>query len=158
MDHVDKFDGPDAVLSVLDCGTKDAQFPEWLRDNGYMSIGIEVSEPYVKYAVSKGRPIQYADVCAMPYADNEFDMVFSHHLHGLTPDYYLALEEMYRVSKKYMVALNQVPGNKKKHYSYISKPTIFLDFAKDHDCTVILNHFLKTGYSNEWVIFLEKNH
>ena len=142
--------------TVLDCGTKDGQFPHWLRDEGYMSVGVEISEPYVRYAVSKGRPVYMADVCCMPFADNQFDFVFSHHLHGLTPDYYKALDEMFRVSKKYMLALNQIPGNKRKHYSYISSPAIFHEFVEEHDCEVIFNNYLKTGFNNEWVIFLEK--
>jgi len=142
--------------SVLDCGTKDAQFPEWLREEGFMSVGIELSESYIKYATKKGRPIMLMDVCNMTFEDDQFDFVFSHHLHGLTPDYMKALDEMYRVSKNYMVALNQVPGNPKKHYSYIENSNIFHEFTDKHECKVLYNDYLETGFSNEWVIFVEK--
>jgi len=141
---------------VLDVGTKDAQFPEWLREQGVMSMGIEYSEPYVKYAVGKGRPIEYGNACNMSYADDQYDYVFSHHLHGLLPDYLKGLQEMFRVSKKYMIALNQVPGNPRKHFSYIDTPQIYNDFAESVDCEIIYNDFLETGFSNEWVIFLKK--
>lgn len=145
--------------SVLDIGTKDAQFPAWLRDEVGMKVvlGVEYSEEYVRYAINKERPIIWGNACDLnSFDDNEFDLVFSHHLHGLTPDYQKALDEMFRVSRSYMVALNQVPGNKRKHYSYIGSPEIFHDFVRRQPCKVIYNDYLDTGYKNEWVIFVRK--
>lgn len=144
--------------SVLDVGTKDAQFPEWLREQSIMAIGLEYSEPYVRYAIEKGRPSYYGNACDMPWEDGAFDFVFSHHLHGLLPDYLLGLQEMFRVSGKYMLALNQVPGNPKKHFSYIESSEIYNEFATSVDCEILYNDFLDTGFNNEWVIFLKKNH
>lgn len=142
---------------VLDCGTKDCQFPAWLCEQGIKALGIEYSKEYVDYANRKNRPILYGNVCDLEFEDDTYDMVFSHHLHGLTPDYMKALQEMYRVSKKYMIALNQVPGNKRKHYSYIDSPQIFHDFIDSVNCKVLYNDFLDTGNGNdEWVIFVEK--
>jgi hypothetical protein len=141
---------------VLDVGTKDAQFPEWLREQGVMSMGLEYSEPYVKYAIEKGRPSYYGNACAMPWDDGVYDFVFSHHLHGLLPDYLLGLQEMFRVSNKYMLALNQIPGNPRKHYSYIDSSEIFNEFIESIDCEVLYNDYLDTGFNNEWVIFVMK--
>ena len=144
---------------ILDCGTKDGQLPQWLRDTGHdTAMGIEISPAYVDYAKGKGRPVIKGDICNMDeeWTDN-FDFVFAHHVHGLTPDYLKALEEMYRVTNKYMVALNQVPGNKRKHYSYIDSPAIFHKFIEDNECNVIYNDYLDTGYAKEWVIFIKKN-
>lgn len=143
---------------VLDCGTKDGQFPQWLREIGCEhAMGTEISGSYVDYAKGKGRPVVWGDMCNMDvsWSDN-FDFVFAHHVLGLTPDYQKALDEMYRVTNKYMVALNQVPGNKKKHYSYIDSPEIFNKFIEDNPCTVIWNDYLETGYGNEFVIFIKK--
>ena len=106
---LEQIDGHPTDWFVLDVGTKDAQFPEWLREQGIMGMGLEFSIPYCEYAVDKGRPIEYGNACEMPYADGTFDYVFSHHLHGLLPDYLVGLKEMLRVTKKYMFALNQVP-------------------------------------------------
>ena len=145
-------------MRILDCGTKDGQFPAWLREEEYeQSMGIEISGPYVDYAKGLGRPVAYGDVCNMDisWSDN-FDYVFSHHLHGLTPDYLKALEEMYRVTSKYMITLNDVPGNKLKHYSYIDSEDIFLKFVEDNACEVIHNDFLDTGFGNEWVMLIKK--
>lgn len=146
--------------TVLDVGTKDAQFPEWLRERNIMSLGLEYSEPYVKYAIEKGRPSYYGNACAMPWENEEFDFVFSHHLHGLLPDYLLGLKEMFRVSRKFMLALNQVPGNPRKHYSYIDSSEIFNQFIDSIDYVefdILYNDYLDTGFNNEWVIFLMKN-
>ena len=143
---------------ILDVGTKDGQFPQWLRETDHeQAMGIEISGPYVDYAKGKGRPVAYGDVCNLDisWSDN-FDFVFAHHVHGLTPDYLKALEEMYRVTNNYMVALNDVPGNPRKHYSYIDSPDIFKKFVEDNPCEVIHNGYTDTGYKNEWVIFIKK--
>jgi SAM-dependent methyltransferase len=141
---------------VLDVGTKDGQFVDYLVNNSIDGLGIEYSEPYVKYAQDKGRNVEWGDACNLQFDDNEFDFVFAHHVHGLVSDYRKALDEMYRVSKQYMIALNQVPGNKRKHYSYIDSPQIFHNFVEDTECKVIYSDYLDTGFSNEWVIFVEK--
>lgn len=146
----------DEVNFVLDVGTKDAQFPKWLTNQGLDCIGLEYSKSYVKYAQGLGRPSVYGNACDMEFYNNTFDFVFSHHVHGLLPDYMKGLQEMYRVTKKYMVALNQIPGNPRKHYSYVDSPQIFYDFIQNVDCEVIYNDYLDTGLSNEWVIFLKK--
>ena len=141
---------------VLDVGTKDGQFVDYLVNNSIDGLGIEYSELYVKYAQEKGRNVEWGDACNLTFEDNSFDFIFSHHVHGLVSDYRKALDEMYRVSKKYMLALNQVPGNPRKHYSYISDPSIFHNFIADTGCKVIYNDYLDTGFQNEWVIFVEK--
>lgn len=147
--------------TVLDCGTKDGQFPQYLRDHNINAVGIDVSKPYIEYAQSKGRPVIYGDVCNLSdVEDSSFDFVFSHHLLGLTSDYYKGLSEMFRVSKNYMITLNDIPGNKKKHYSYIDNPEILGGWLKTPD---FIDH--KVIYSGrnpywknktEWILFLEK--
>jgi SAM-dependent methyltransferase len=144
--------------TVLDCGTKDGQFPEYLIDKVDGVIGTEVSQPYIDYARERERPVIYDDVCDIDFEDNSFDLVFSHHLLGLTSDYMKALEEMYRVTKPggYMITLNNVPGNPKKHYSYIDSPLIYFDFIEKHPCKVLYNKYIDNEYKNEWVLFIQK--
>lgn len=150
----------DEKWNILDVGTKDGQFPEFLRfDEFDNAIGIEISQNYIKYAQEKSRPVVYGDVCNLPVEwTDKYDYVFAHHVLGLTPDYQKALEEMYRVTKPngYVITLNQVPGNKKKHYSYIETPDIFYHFVRNHLCRVIYNDYLDIGFENEWVFFIEK--
>lgn len=142
--------------AVLDLGTKDGCFPDWLRTNGIMAIGLEYAESYVRYAINKGRPVQYGNVCDMEFDDNSFDYVFSHHLLGLVEDNKKALEEMYRVTNKYLINLSQIPGNPKKHYSYMKDNKLFNNFITDNPCKVLYNDYLDTGYENEYVIFIKK--
>lgn len=145
---------------VLDCGSKDTQFAAWLRTQGIMSIGLEYSQEYVRYSLNKGRPVRYGNVCNMEFEDNEFDIVTSHHLLGLVPSNLIALNEMFRVSKKWMYSLTSVPGNKRKHFSYLEDNSIFNQFIEDNkdDCKVIYNDFIskETGYNGEYLIIVEK--
>jgi SAM-dependent methyltransferase len=158
---IEQIDDDPMNWAVLDVGTKDGQFPEWLREQSIMGLGLEYSESYVRYAVNKGRPVKYGNACAMEFDDDVFDFVFSHHLHGLLPDYAKGIEEMMRVSRKYMLCLNQVPGNPRKHYSYIDSPTIYHNFVEFGAHTVgpfevLYNDYLDTGFNNEWVLFVKK--
>jgi ubiquinone/menaquinone biosynthesis C-methylase UbiE len=151
------------IEKVLDCGTKDGQFPEWLletAENVKEAVGIEISPDYVKYAQEKGRPVVYGDVCNLPEEWTEkFDVVFSHHLLGLTPDYWKGLSEMYRVTKQggYMVTLNDVPGNPRKHYSYIEDETIFGKFVDENHANIIYNHkHPNRDFPKEWIFLIQK--
>ena len=141
---------------VLDIGTKDGQFVDYLVNNSIDGIGVEYSKPYVEYAQNKGRNVVYGNACDLDWDSDTFDCVFAHHVHGLLPSYLKGLQEMYRVSKKYIIALNQVPGNPRKHYSYINSAQIFHNFVEDTGCKVIYNDYLYPGFQNEWVIFVEK--
>jgi SAM-dependent methyltransferase len=106
---------------VLDCGTKDGQFPAWLVEQGYDAIGIEISEPYVEYAVGRNRPVEHGDVCKLHFKDRSFNVAFAHHLLGLVPDYQLAYEEMIRTVKAggYIITLDNIPGNPRKHFQLV---------------------------------------
>ena len=144
-------------MSVLDCGAKDGQFPEWLSPMVKESLGIEISDPYVQYCQEKNRPVIKGDVCNMPEEwTNKWDFVFSHHLLGLVPDYWKGLTEMFRATKKYMLTLNSCPGNPKKHYSLIEDESIFQKFYEAHDCEVIFNGRWNDNFPDEWALFVKK--
>jgi len=149
-------------FNVLDCGTKDGQFPEFLDGIVDEVLGIELSMPYVEFANERNRPVVYGDVCKLTdWFDwrDHFDFVFSHHLLGLTPDYLGALEEMLAVTKKngYMITCNDVPGNPKKHFSYIETSKIFDEFVSNSDVSVIHNDRWHPDFAKEWVLFVQKN-
>ncbi len=122
-------------LKVLDCGTKDGQFTVYLNDLDHDCIGIEISESYVNFAKNLKRNVVYGDVCDLQFNDNSFDVVFSHHLLGLVKDYRLALKEMIRVVdiNGYVVTLNDIPGNKRKHYSYIDNMDVIRRWLNEDD-------------------------
>jgi len=131
MDMIDDKE-PVGDWKVLDCGTKDGQFVEYLTGKVKDVVGIEISQPYIEYAQGKGRPVVYGDVCNLEYENNIFDFVSSHHLLGLTSNYYKGLCEMFRVTKPggYMVTLDNIPGNPRKHFSYIEDRNIISNWLE----------------------------
>jgi len=154
----------DNIIRVLDVGTKDGAFTEYLNKQKLTEcIGVEYSDKYVKYAKSKGRNIQKGDVCNLHFYDNLFDVVFSHHVLGLVSNYKKALLEMIRVTKVggYMVTLNSIPGNRRKHYSYIDNKDIIDRWLKSPDfsnCKVVFFDYKPYGknHQNEFIIILQK--
>ena len=148
-------------FKILDCGTKDGQFVEFLDGSVEESLGLEFSLPYVEWASEKGRAVLYGDVCKMTEMykwENHFDFVFSHHLLGLTPDYMGALREMFKVMQPggYMVTCNDIPGNSRKHYSYIESSKIFNQFIFESNLKVIHNERWNPDFPREWVLFIQK--
>lgn len=112
---------------ILDCGTKDGQFPEWLCEIGHDAVGIEIADSYINYAISRGRPVEFGDVCDLDFESETFDIVFSHHLLGLVSDYFIGMSEMFRVLKPggYFITLNGIPGNPKKHFNVIESTGVY---------------------------------
>lgn len=134
-------------LKILDCGTKDGQFVQWLNEQGHETTGIEIDEQYVKYAQGKDRNVIHGDICNINFPFGSFDVVFAHHVMGLCPNYQKAIEEMIRVVKLngVVIFLNQIPGNPRKHYSLVNSPeelNEMLNNCKKH--TVIFNDFWRT--------------
>ena len=149
---------------VLDVGTKDGQFTAYFDDKpGFECIGIELADDYVKYAQDKGRNVIKGDVCNLDFEDNHFDVVFSHHVLGLTPDYKKAIQEMYRVCKSggIITSLNHIPGNKRKHFSYIESPKIIKGWLTEDwfDGEIIFFDYSpwKGVESKEFIFILQKN-
>lgn len=147
-------------MEVLDIGTKDGQFPEYLKDKVKNVIGLEISEKYVKYAQSKNRPVIYGDVSSLEYKE-KWDYVFSHHVLGLTPDYGLSLKNMWKAVRSggYMITLNDCPGNKRKHFSYIEDDTIFNNFNYHHHHEIkeiIYQGHWNSSLPKEYVYFIKK--
>lgn len=109
-------------FKVLDCGTKDGQFTQWLNNQGHECVGIEIDQQYVDFAKSKNRNVIYGDICNINYKWGTFDVVFAHHVLGLCPDIKKAISEMLRVTKNggIVIFLIQIPGNPRKHYSLLN--------------------------------------
>ena len=150
----------DKKTKVLDCGTKDGQFAEWLEGQGYFSLGIEIDDQYVEYAQSLDRPVLKGDVCNIAIEDNFFDVVFSHHVLGLCPDYKKAYQEMVRVCKPngLIISCNDVPGNPKKHYSLISSiKELDVIFKNIDNVTFKYYDYWLKEMPKEFLVVLEKN-
>lgn len=148
---------------LLDIGTKDGQFPEWINEtigDSFKATGIEISDEYVKYAQEKRRPVEKGDICNLQYKDRSVDIVFTHHCLGLCPDYKKGIEESMRVLKKfgYFITCNSVPGNKKKHYDYIESPETYKEWLKNFPKhkVVYFDYWKPKEFPDEFVMILQK--
>lgn len=121
------------IKTMLDAGAKDGVFTRYLNDIGYNCVGIEIDDQYVKYAQDRDRNVIKNDVCNMTFDDNSFDVVFSRHVFGLCPDYKKAYQECLRVTRRggYIITLNHVPGNPRKHYQMIHNDQEIKDMLED---------------------------
>ena len=157
MDFID-YIGPTkrSTKLVLDCGAASGAFVEYLRFINWQAVGIEINQPFVTFANSKDRPVACADVCNIPFKDETFDFVFSSHVLGLTSDFWVALKEMFRVTKEYMIVLVEVPGNPNKHYSMVRDEEIFNNFIKWHNVDVLWNGRWEHN-AKDWIFFIKKN-
>lgn len=153
-----------ADMSILDCGSKDGQTVAYCRDTlGMDATGMEISEPYVKWANERGRTTVQGDMCNMPAEfENKFDVTFAHHVLGLTRDYFKALTEMFKATKAggRMIVLNDVPGNPRKHYSYIESPEVYTKWLKREELNphklVYFNSNPHMPDTNEWILYIKK--
>jgi ubiquinone/menaquinone biosynthesis C-methylase UbiE len=83
---------------VLDVGAGDGKRVDWLNENGYQAIGTEINEYWFR------NTIVYGDMHDLPFVDNSFHMVCSIDVLEHTPRPLRALSELFRVSKKYVLA------------------------------------------------------
>jgi ubiquinone/menaquinone biosynthesis C-methylase UbiE len=100
----------------------------------------------VSYAQEKDRPVIKDDITNISCQDEFYNVVFSHHVLGLCPDYQKAYDEMLRVCKRdgFVITCNSVPGNPKKHYSLVNSAHEVLDML----------HFIHSNiYKHEVVYF-----
>lgn len=151
---------------ILDCGTKDGQFPQYLKGEGFESLGIEISEPYVEYAQGRGRNVEYGDVCNLDIPDRTYNVAFAHHLLGLVPDYQKAYEEMIRVVKAggFVVTLDNIPGNPRKHYQIVGSPdelreiitAATMQFDEVIDVVFFDEYPLKTKRGDDFLVVLQR--
>lgn len=151
------FNDQEKLFTVLDCGTKDGQFVNWLNQLNLDAFGIEIDDRYVEYAQNKRRNVCKGDICDIRFSDNFFDIVFAHHVQGLCPDYKKSYQEMLRVAHPhgFIITCNQIPGNPKKHYSLINSPAQVKEILQDcPDHKIIyFNYWQK---EDEFVVILQK--
>jgi len=116
-----KYDKPLSFkeYSVLDVGCKDGRFTENLVKSGKIKFGAgcEITQAWVDYGEKKGRLIELCDPCLLKYADKSFDIVFAYKIFGCVEDNRRVLEELCRVSRKYIIVLANEFGNNNFRYA-----------------------------------------
>ena len=93
---------PTPLDSFLDAGCREGKALEYaLSLLGYREqlIGVDIVPQFVEVAIAAGMKCQVADLCALPFTDRSFDMVFCSQALEHTYDPLLALRELSRVSR-----------------------------------------------------------
>lgn len=89
---------------ILDVGCGSGTYAHFWKEQGYNVTGLDISEKSLEITRSKGVYCVKGDVTKrLPFEDNEFDLVYSDGLleHFIDPK--PVLEEIFRVSRKYIV-------------------------------------------------------
>jgi len=117
---------------ILDSGCGTGRFAKPLQSFGFEVVGIDISEKMLKKALEKGvENLLLGDVCFLPFADSSFDATISIHVLHLVKGWSIALREMVRVTRKFLLTciytapnpLNERYRELLKKYGY-EKPTL----------------------------------
>lgn len=100
---VTEFEG---YSGILDVGVGTARFSKPLQDNGYYVVGVDVSLGMLRRAVGKGvRDLVVGTACSLPFPNDSFDVTISVGLLHLVKEWKLALKEMSRVTRHFLVSV-----------------------------------------------------
>ncbi len=86
---------------VLEVGTGTGRFGEWLKERGFLVVGMDISYPMLLFTKKEER-VKYlvqADAHHLPFKDSAFDMVMIITSLEFMKEPLQALREVYRVSK-----------------------------------------------------------
>ncbi len=95
------------VASLADIGCGDGQFCDWIADRAGIKrvVGLDLSRPRIERAKTRFPKVEFhcGTVAELPFEDGEFDVVtcIESLEHQVDPD--VALRELARVSRKYIV-------------------------------------------------------
>jgi len=104
--------GLTARACALDTGTSAGVNLRMLRELGFRNItGLDISEDAVAFCEGKGfGPVEQGDICAMPFADDSFDLVLATDVIEHVEDDEGALREIARVLRPGGALLLTVPA------------------------------------------------
>lgn len=97
---------------ILDTGTSTGTNLRMLRELGFQQVtGLDMSEDAIAFCKTKGLgPVERGDICAMPFADESFDLVLATDIVEHVDDDKRALREITRVLKPGGRVLLTVPA------------------------------------------------
>lgn len=102
--HIEKIleDIPKKTNSIdVGCGT--GRSMQWLKEFGFNPIGIDCSKSAVNRCKSLGLDVLLADAYKTTFKDREFDLVVSAGVIEHFKDFQPIIDEMCRISKKYIL-------------------------------------------------------
>lgn len=91
---------------ILDAGCGTGKLAHFWQNRGYDTLGIDISDSALSITAKKGVKSIKADILqGLPFKDDYFDLVYSDGLleHFVEPE--LVLDELFRVSGKYVLTL-----------------------------------------------------
>lgn len=114
--------------TLLDVCCKDGRFVEEAKTAELIKQGFntEMTDAWVKYGKKKKRNIKLEDPMALSYEDNEFDIVYAYKLFGYVKDNKKVLQELVRVSKKYIIILSdEFKGHRNLKYATTDRVSFY---------------------------------
>lgn len=146
---------PEDVNSIADIGCGNGIFSNYIAEKNkkIKVIGIDESKSALKYVKTNKKE---GNITSLPLQDREYDLVAALEVveHLSTEDYKLALKELARVSKKYI--LISVPNNENLKSNFIECPACHSQFSRSFhkrsfNKNVLNSLFLENGFNCEYV-------
>lgn len=146
---------PEDVTSIADIGCGNGIFANYIvkKSKKIKVIGVDESISALKYVNTQKKE---GNIIAIPLQDRGFDLVAALEVieHLSTEDYELALKELARVSKKYI--LISVPNNEKLKNNFIECPNCHSQFSRSFhkrsfNKEVLNSLFVKEEFNCEYV-------
>jgi len=97
---------------ILDAGVGTGRFAKPLQALGFEVVGIDISAGMLKKAVEKdAKNLLLGDVCFLPFTDSSFDAAISIHVLHLIKGWKMALNEMVRVTRNFLLTCAYMAPN-----------------------------------------------
>lgn len=98
--------------TILDVGVGTGRFAKPLQDNGFEVVGVDIAKKMISKAVEKNvENLLLGDACFLPFKGDSFDVAVCVHLLHLISEWKMALQEICRVTQKFMVSIFYVREN-----------------------------------------------
>jgi Fe-S-cluster containining protein len=134
LEHVSKIFRQNEVESVLVLGFGHDLELDYFRREGFEVVGVDIS-PHAFFFLDSTLPAVCADAQNLPFADKQFDAVFSFNLLYCVDDDAKVISESLRVAKKIVCHVARW-GN---------------SFGRDHKRTISYNHLVSLGRNSKSV-------
>lgn len=134
--------------SLLDVGCAEGLYVKYSTKQGIFSVGVDIALSKLSNASNNSDfslPYLCADVQKLPFDNESFEVVLALEVLEHVPDYKVALDEIFRVSNKYViisVPLGLIRGS--GHINFFNK-TDFQSWAERYNmikCYGILTNFM----------------